>query len=211
MPSNPQLLFVAGPNGAGKSTFSKALSQPGAVIFDIDEVNAKIEAASPGIAKKKLYEKGTEVFFKLAKEAVNKQQDFTLETSFRDEGLTNLVAQFKSFGYTTSMIYLSLNGVKRSTDRVAQRVSRGGHHVDEKNIKGNYTEGLQYLERFGNQFDNLAIYDASDDIGEPELLLKAEQQRLTYLNDEPPPYIATVITNIADYYRNKSNDYHMRR
>ena len=42
MSNNPQLLFVAGPNGAGKSTFSKELSEPGAVIFDVDKVVLRI-------------------------------------------------------------------------------------------------------------------------------------------------------------------------
>ena len=56
MPDNPQLLFVAGPNGAGKSTFSKELSLPGAVIFDVDKVIARIEAQSPGIPKKQVYD-----------------------------------------------------------------------------------------------------------------------------------------------------------
>ncbi len=38
MPANPQLLFDAGPNGAGKLTFSKELWEPGAVIFDVDNL-----------------------------------------------------------------------------------------------------------------------------------------------------------------------------
>jgi predicted ABC-type ATPase len=46
MSNNPQLLFVAGPNGAGKSTFSKELSEPDAVIFDVDKVIARIKAQS---------------------------------------------------------------------------------------------------------------------------------------------------------------------
>lgn len=44
MSNNPQFLIIAGPNGAGKSTFSNKLSEPGAVIFDVDKVIARIEA-----------------------------------------------------------------------------------------------------------------------------------------------------------------------
>lgn len=60
MSNNPQLLYVAGPNGAGKSTFSKDLSEPGAIIFDVDKVIARIEAQSPvmpSIARQILYDR----------------------------------------------------------------------------------------------------------------------------------------------------------
>ncbi len=69
MSNNPQLLYVAGPNGAGKSTFSKELSKPGAIIFDVDKVIARIEAQSPGMPKKQVYDTATKEFFNQAKAA----------------------------------------------------------------------------------------------------------------------------------------------
>lgn len=211
MSGNPQLLFVAGPNGAGKSTFSKAFSNPGAIIFDVDIVNFRIEAKSPGMPKKQVYEMATQEFYNQATEAVRQRRDFTLETSFRDEPLLDIVAQFKRFGYTTNMIYLVLGSVKQSTDRVAERVSSGGHYVDQKNIIANYQEGLQYLERFANRFDNLDIVDASQGYKELKSLLKVEQQRLVYLNDKILPDVEQIVHNIADYYRNNPRNYDLGR
>ena len=178
MPNNPQLLFVAGPNGAGKSTFSKELSSPGAIIFDVDKVIARIEAQSPGIPKKKVYDTATQEFFNLANEAIRLKQHFTLETNFRDKELVDIADRFKQYGYTTNMIYLALESVEQSTVRVNKRVLDGGHFVDRKNILLNYNEGLQYLERFADSFDNLEINDASKGIGEFELILKIKEQRL---------------------------------
>ena len=108
MPDNPQLLFVAGPNGAGKSTYSRDLSEPGAIIFDVDKVIARIEAQSPSMPKKNVYQAATEEFFNQATEAVRHKQHFTLETNFRDDQLSDIVAQFKQYGYTTNMVYLTL-------------------------------------------------------------------------------------------------------
>lgn len=142
MPVYPQLLFVAGPNGAGKSTFSKELSQPSAVIFDVDKVIARIEAQSPGMRPKQLYQAATDEFFDLATEAVRKKQNFTLETNFRDEQLLDIVAKFKRNGYTTNMVYLTLASIDQSVYRVNERVKDGGHFVDLKNIKQNYDLGL---------------------------------------------------------------------
>jgi predicted ABC-type ATPase len=201
MSNNPQLLFVAGPNGAGKSTYSKDLSEPGAVIFDVDKVIAHIEAQSPDMPKKEVYDVVTKEFFKQASEAVQDKKHFTLETNFRDEELVNIADQFKRHGYTTNLIYLTLESTEQSTLRVNKRVLDGGHFVDRKNILLNYNEGLQYLERFANRFDNLDIINASKGPGEFEVLLKIKHQQTVYLNADLPAGVAQTVINIAEIYR----------
>ena len=206
MSNNPQLLYIAGPNGAGKSTFSKELSNPGAIIFDVDKVIARIEAQSPGMPKKKVYDIATQEFFNLANEAIRLKQHFTLETNFRDKELVDIADRFKHYGYTTNMIYLALESVEQSTVRVNKRVLDGGHFVDRKNILLNYNEGLQYLERFADSFDNLEINDASKGIGEFELMLKIKEQRLIYISEHLPVGVKQIVINIADRYRGSSRD-----
>jgi predicted ABC-type ATPase len=134
MSNNPQLLFVAGPNGAGKSTYSKDLSEPGAIIFDVDKVIARTEAQSPDMPKKQVYDAATQEFFKQANEAVRHKQHFTLETNFRDKELVDIADEFKRYGYTANMVYLTLENIDQSTSRVNERVLDGGHFVDHKNI-----------------------------------------------------------------------------
>ena len=206
MSNNPQLLYIAGPNGAGKSTFSKELSNPGAIIFDVDKVIARIEAQSPGMPKKKVYDTATQEFFNLANEAIRLKQHFTLETNFRDKELVDIADRFKKYGYTTNMIYLALESVEQSTVRVNKRVLDGGHFVDRKNILLNYNEGLQYLERFADSFDNLEINDASKGIGEFELMLKIKEQRLVYISEHLSVGVKQIVINIADRYRGSSRD-----
>jgi predicted ABC-type ATPase len=206
MSNNPQLLFVAGPNGAGKSTYSKDLSEPDAIIFDVDKVIARIEAQSPDMSKKQVYDAATQEFFEQVNEAVRHKQHFTLETNFRDKELVDIVSEFKRFGYTTNMVYLTLESIEQSSVRVNKRVLDGGHFVDHKNILLNYNEGLQYLERFSDRFDRLEIIDASKGLGELELLLKIKQQQFVYLNAELPTGVEQTIINIADLYRDNSRD-----
>jgi predicted ABC-type ATPase len=207
MLDNPQLLFVAGPNGAGKSTFSKVLSQPGAIIFDVDKIIPQIEGQWPKMPKKQVYLAATQEFFKQANITIQKRQHFTLETSFRDEELVAIAAEFKRYGYTTSMVYLTLGNLGNSISRVNKRVLNGGHFVDAKNIKLNYENGLQCLERFADQFDNLDIVDASKDKYTLESLLKVEHRHLVYFNNELPLNLKETITNIADRYRGNPKGY----
>ncbi len=95
---------------------------------------------------------------------------------------------------------------KQSTVRVNKRVLDGGHFVDRKNILLNYNEGLQYLERFADSFDNLEINDASKGIGEFELMLKIKGQRLVYISEHLPVGLKQIVINIADRYRGNSRD-----
>lgn len=210
MSNNPQLLFVAGPNGAGKSTFSKELSEPGAVIFDVDKVVARIEAQSPGMPKKQVYEDATKEFFKQATAAVKDKRHFTLETNFRDDGLADIVAQFKGYGYTTNLIYLTLESIDQSVFRVNQRVKNGGHFVDLKTIEQNYKLGLQYLEKFADRFDNLEVVNASGDFAKMRSLLSVQEKQLVYLNEYLPDWIENELTNIASHYKNNDNDRPLR-
>jgi len=202
MSNNPQLLFVAGPNGAGKSTYSKDLSEPGAIIFDVDKVIARIEAQKAAMPKKQVYDAATEEFFKQAYEAIRQKQHFTLETNFRDKELVDIANYFKQNGYTTSIVYLTLENIDQSTSRVNERVLDGGHFVDRKNILLNYNEGLQHLERFANRFDNLMIIDASKGLGELEVLLNIKEQQLIHLSTDLPVGVEHTVINIADLYRN---------
>ncbi len=206
MSDNPQLLFVAGPNGAGKSTFSKELSPLGAVIFDVNKVIARIVAQSPYMPNKEVYDIATQEFFNQANKAVRLKQHFTLETNFRDKELVDITDQFKRFGYTTNMVYLTLDSIEQSTYRVNQRVLNGGHFVDRKNILLNYHEGLQYLERFADRFDNVEIVDGSKDFGEFRSLLSIKQQELIYLSTNLPASVEQTVINIANRYRDKSRD-----
>lgn len=206
MSNNPQLLYVAGPNGAGKSTFSKELSNPGAIIFDVDKVIARIEAQSPGMPKKKVYDTATQEFFNQANEAVRQKQHFTLETNFRDKGLVDIAAQFKHRGYTTNMVYLTLDSIEQSIYRVNKRVLNGGHFVDHNNIQLNYDEGLLYLERYAGSFDNLEIVDGSKDFSAFKSLLSIKQQELIYLSTNLPASVEQTVINIADRYRDNSRN-----
>jgi predicted ABC-type ATPase len=204
MSNNPHLLYVAGPNGAGKSTFSKELSKPGAIIFDVDKVIARIEAQSPGMPKKQVYDTATQEFFNQANEAIKRKQHFTLETNFRDKELVDIANEFKRYGYTTNMLYLTLESIEQSMSRVNKRVLNGGHFVDHKNIVLNYDEGLQYLERFADHFDKLEIIHGSKEPGKFKSLLNIENQKLIYLSADLPVRLQQTVINIADRYRNNS-------
>jgi predicted ABC-type ATPase len=166
-------------------------------------ISPKRPAQSPGMPKKQVYDTATQEFFNQANEAVRLKQHFTLETNFRDKELVDIAAKFKQYGYTTNMVYLTLESVEESISRVKERVLDGGHFVDHKNILLNYNEGLQYLERFAGSFDKLAIINSSKDLGKFKSLLNIENKQLVYLSDDLPAGVRPIVINIANRYNSR--------
>jgi predicted ABC-type ATPase len=204
---NPQLLIVGGPNGAGKSTYSGGLSPKGAFVFDADIIKARVAARLPDeVPAESINFAVQSVFLDFVEEAIKNKQNFTIETNFRDNDLMDTIIRFKQNGYDTSMIYLTLNDVELSIDRVKQRVNTGGHFVDEGSIRYNFEEGLKNLEYFAGRFDNLDIIDASKYLGQFRPLLSIKQQQLVYLSTDLPIEVEQTIINIADRYRDNSRN-----
>lgn len=203
----PQLLIVGGPNGAGKSTYSGRLSPVGAIVIDVDVITARLQARLPAdIPIESISFAVQSVFLDAVEEAIKKKQHFTIETNFRDNELMDTIARFKQNGYETKMIYMTLNNVELSIERVKQRVNAGGHFVDESSIRYNYEEGLKNLEYFSGRFDNLEIIDASQNQGQIIRLLSIKQQQLVYLSNDLPTAVAQTVTNIAGRYQDHSRD-----
>ncbi|MCQ6961059.1 zeta toxin family protein [Mucilaginibacter aquariorum] len=154
----------------------------------------------PDIIKKHAYQEATKEFFIQAAKAIEKRQHFTLETNFRDDNLMDIVAEFKRFGYTTNMIYLTLESIRHSIDRVNERVANGGHYVDQNNIEQNFDLGLQYLEKFAEQFDNLEIIDASGTDWQLRSLLSIQNRKLTHISDNVPERLTQTVNVIVDRF-----------
>ena len=179
----------------------------GAFVFDADIITARVAARlPPDVPVESIYFAVQSVFLDFVEEAIKKKQHFTIETNFRDNELMDTIARFKQNGYDTSMIYLTLNDVEQSIDRVTQRVSTGGHFVDEASIRYNFEEGLKNLEYFSDRFDNLEIIEVSKRPGQLRTLLKIKEQQLIYLSDDLPAGVEQTIINITDRCNSRGLD-----
>jgi predicted ABC-type ATPase len=202
MMTGPQLIFIAGPNGAGKSTFSKDLSPPGTFIFDPDKEKAIIAFRFAKLPQESIEYAFQQHFQDCIEFAIKNKRDFVIETNFRDHALLDTAEQFKANGYVTNMIYLVLDGIHVSMDRVQHRLNNGGHHVDDESVLFNYTEGLKNLEYFSGRFDNLEIIDASGSYFKLRSVLSIQHQRLVYRSTDLPKAAEQTINRIADRYDN---------
>ena len=59
------------------------------------------------------------------------------------------------------LIYVVLDSPERSIERIKLRVAKGGHHVDDDDVRRRYDRSLEQLKWFLDQADQAWIYDNS--------------------------------------------------
>jgi predicted ABC-type ATPase len=194
----PEYTVVAGPNGVGKSTFSKIFSAEDSIIFDPDKVKAVKERQYPDIPLESIETMITTEYWNTEDSSVEKNLDLTVETNLRNGFLIDRLQLFKSRGYTTNLIYMILQDIKLSTDRVGLRTAQKGHYIDPESIKYNFNQGLEVLKQHFKKFDNFLLMDGSVDkqLALPKRLLQISNQQISYFNAETPSWTMPLIDEI---------------
>ena len=169
----PKLLVFAGPNGSGKSTVTKSDQIVGEYV-NADRIKA-IKGCSDLEAAQEA-ERLREYLLKL-------RMDFTFETVLSTPRNLLLLQRAHEAGYYIRVIFILTNDSSINVQRVAERVSKGGHDVPEEKIRSRYTRSLENLKELYKITDDLLVYDNSGDA--PVLVCTVHDKRLTYYDNEP--------------------------
>ncbi|MCE7063979.1 zeta toxin family protein [Dyadobacter sp. CY326] len=165
----PDLFVITGPNGAGKSSNANSLiPKPNDFpIFDGDKLFYQLldkhykEIKVPKYAREKAEHDLQDIFEHQVNSAIIENQDFAYEGHFSSEHSWSTIKQFRLAGYKINMVFLALDDVNVSLQRVAVRVSQGGHHVAPAHIYENYFGNIKSLDRNLALIDRLLIIDNS--------------------------------------------------
>jgi predicted ABC-type ATPase len=152
----PILVALAGPNGAGKTTFYHAHLRPAGLRFlNADEVARELEIDAYEAAR---------VVTGLRHELVKQGVSFVFETVFSDpvgEKLAFLKAAAQS-GYTVVLCFIGLASTSTSDERVAMRVTQGGHDVPYEKLLARFPRTLANLKAAIGELPHALIFDNED-------------------------------------------------
>ncbi len=180
----PILVALAGPNGAGKTTFYHAHLKPAGLRF----LNADAVARELDIDA---YE-AAGVIAKLRQELVSQEESFVLETVFSDpvgDKLRFLKAAAQS-GYTVVLCFIGISGPETSEQRVAMRVSQGGHDVPSDKLVSRFPRTLANLRAAIRELPCVLIFDNDDLAASFRRVALIESGRLIWLADPLPQWLA---------------------
>ncbi len=183
----PLVVALAGPNGAGKTTFYHAHLRPAGLRFVNADVLARELDLEPYAAAK--------VADALRRELVQQRESFVFETVFSDpvgEKLAFLKEAITA-GYSVVLCFIGISGPKTSEQRVAMRVSQGGHDVPTDKLRSRYPRTLNNLKSAIRELPHVLIFD-NDDLRTPfRRVAVFEQGRLVFRQTSLPRWLTKLL------------------
>jgi len=164
----PNLYIIAGCNGAGKTTASLTILPE---ILDCREfVNADLIAygLSPLNVKSVAFQAGRMMLQRID-ELMEAGKDFAFETTLATRHYVQLIARAKQKGYEITLLYFWLHSPEQARLRVAERVAKGGHHIEDEVVERRYFRGISnFFKLYSKTCDNWSLFDNTE--GEPNLI-----------------------------------------
>jgi predicted ABC-type ATPase len=183
----PVLVALAGPNGAGKSTFYHAhLAVAGLRFVNADVLSRELRMDPYEAAK---------VADSIRRELVRQRESFVFETFFSDPAGDKLafLRDAAAAGYTVILCFIGISGSDISEQRVAMRVSQGGHDVPTKKLETRYPRVLANLRKAVHEVRHVWVFDY-DDLRFPYRLVAVyESGQITRMHKPIPQWLISVL------------------
>lgn len=140
----PNLYIIAGCNGAGKTTASYTILPE--ILHCREFVNADSIAAglSPFNVEGVAIEAGR-IMLSRIEFLLKSGEDFAVETTLATKSYVSLIKRAQSIGYKVSLIFIWLNSPEHAIQRVASRVTNGGHNIPADVIGRRFDRGRYNL------------------------------------------------------------------
>jgi predicted ABC-type ATPase len=156
---HPNLYIIAGPNGAGKTTVSFNMLPD--VLHCPNFVNAdEIARGLSPFAPETVAIQAGRIMLQRIDELLPQRVDFAIETTLATRSYVQLVHRAQALGYKVHLIFFFLENEEQAIQRVAQRVSNGGHNIPETDIRRRFKRGIYNLINLYMPIcDNVLVYN----------------------------------------------------
>ena len=183
----PIVVALAGPNGAGKTTFYHAHLQPAALRF----VNADVLARELHLDAYA----AAQIADRLRHQMVAERESFVFETVFSDPvgDKLNFLKEAARAGYVVVLCFIGISGPDVSEQRVAMRVSQGGHDVPAAKLVSRFPRTLANLKTAIREVRYVFIFD-NDNLRTPfRQAARFENGRLVSDEEQVPNWLRPLL------------------
>jgi predicted ABC-type ATPase len=138
------LYIIGGPNGAGKTTASYSVLPKILECREFVNADEIARGLSPFNPESVAIEAGRLMLSRIA-ELLRRNESFSIETTLATRSYFRLIEQAHRQGYDVTLLYFWLRTPEQAIERVAERVSKGGHNIPSDVIRRRYQEGIDNL------------------------------------------------------------------
>ena len=142
--NRPNLYIIAGPNGAGKTTASYNVLPEYlncTNFVNADEIARGLSPFSPDTVDVQ----AARIMLLRIEELLAQKADFAIETTLATRSYVQLVKRAQAIGYKVHLLFFCLDSPEQAIQRVAQRVSEGGHNIPKDVIRRRFERGINNL------------------------------------------------------------------
>lgn len=127
---------------------------------------------------------------------MSENADFAFETTLSTRSYVSLIKEAIKNNYEVTLVFFWLNSPQLAKQRVAKRVSKGGHHIPKDVVERRYYRGIQNLIKLYIPLcDNWIVINNEDLKSEIIIKGKGEKERIVINSD-----IWNVILKQSDNY-----------
>lgn len=183
----PVIAAIAGPNGAGKTTFFHAhLSNVGLRFLNAHEIARELDVSAyeaAGIADA------------LRRELVRQRESFVFETVLSDPAgeKVTFLGEAVAAGYNVILCFIGVSDPETSEQRVAMRVSQGGHDVPSEKLAARFPRTMANLRATIKTLPVVLIFD-NNDIAVPfRKVAEVKNGKLLTLSEPVPEWLRAIL------------------
>ena len=159
---SPKLYIIAGCNGAGKTTASYSVLPELLGCREFVNADEIARGLSPFNPESVAIEAG-KMMLQRIKHLMAERKTFAIETTLATKSYANTIKKAKELGYNVILLFFWLPSPEMAVERVAKRVSEGGHNIPDDVIYRRYYAGLQnFFTIFAPIVDSWMFYNNMD-------------------------------------------------
>ena len=152
------LYIIAGCNGAGKTTASFTILPE---IWHCQEfVNAdEIARGLSPLNPNSMAIPAGRIMLQRIDELLQQGVSFSIETTLATRSYVQLIKRAQAEGYTVNLLFFWLESPEMAVQRVAKRVSKGGHDIPAEDVFRRYQERYESLSAILPYIDEGTFFD----------------------------------------------------
>ena len=179
----PKLYIIAGCNGAGKTTASYTVLPEMLGCKEFVNADEIAKGLSPFNPESVAIEAGR-LMLQRMDDLLSEGVDFAFETTLATRSYVKFIERAHAKGYFVTLLYFWLPTPEQAIERVAKRVSEGGHNIPSDVIRRRYANGLRNLTMLYTPVcDFWSIYDNSSADAEIKIIASGEKDATIQIED----------------------------
>jgi predicted ABC-type ATPase len=129
------------------------------------------------------------------RELLHQRESFVFETVFSDPvgDKLSFLGKVGQAGYTVLLCFIGISGPAVSEERVAMRVSQGGHDVPAEKLAARYPRILNNLKASLRELQCVWVFDNDDLITPFRLVAVCENGQVVQLHQPVPAWLQVVL------------------